>query len=417
MPHLKCLFQFPISMRKCASNPLLLLLLLLFFSAPVMGQNKEALQKQRDEINRQIKITSQLINETEENRRNTQSQLNLTSSKVELRKKLISNITQEIHELNANISENQKQIETLQADLERLKEEYGEMIYKAYVNRNSYDKILFIFSSDDFFQALKRTRYINQYSEYRARQAERILQTTEKLEDTQVELENQIAEKTTLLENEQSEQQELAGDLRKQESILSKLQNETRSLKKKLKQQEKERNKLNKEIQRIIEAEIAAAKKDNAGTFELTPEAAALSANFESNKGKLPWPVERGVITGSFGKHAHPVLPGITIENNGIDITTGKGETVRSVFEGTVTSVFTIPGAGKNIIISHGAYRTVYTNLREVFVTTGEDVSTKQALGILDTDEDEGKTIAHLEIWKISGSGTTKQNPALWIFK
>ncbi len=382
-----------------------------------MAQNKETLQKQRDEINKQIQITNQLINETEENRRNTQNQLNLTSSKVKLRKKLIATITQEIQELNEDISENQVQIKTLQDDLERLKKEYAEMIYRAYVNRNTYDKILFIFSSDDFFQALKRTRYINQYSEYRTRQADLIVKTTEKLQSSQEKLESQKSEKITLLENERTEQIALATDLQKQESILSKLQNESRSLKKKLNQQEKERNKLNKEIQRIIEAEIAAAKKNNAGTFELTPEAAALSASFESNKGKLPWPVERGVITSSFGRHSHPVLPGIMIENNGIDITTGKGETVRSVFNGTVTSVFTIPGAGKNIIISHGAYRTVYTNLQEVFVTTGENVSTKQAIGVLKTDEDEDKTIAHLEIWKISGSGTTKQDPELWIFK
>src|SRR5690554_1680929 len=413
----KCHSQFPPSMMKCAAKTVLSILLSFLVAGQVMAQSKEALQKQRDEINRQIQITNQLINETEKNRVNTQNQLNLTSSKVQLRKKLISTITQEIDQLNADIAENQAQIKTLHEDLERLKEEYAEMIYRAYVNRNTYDKILFIFSSDDFFQALKRTRYINQYSEYRARQADLIVKTTEKLQSSQEKLESQKSEKITLLENERAEQNALAADLKKQESILSKLQNESKSLKKKLSQQEKERNKLNKEIQRIIEAEIAAAKKSNDGTFELTPEAAALSASFENNKGKLPWPVERGVITSSFGKHAHPVLPGIMIENNGIDITTGKGETVRSVFNGTVTSVFTIPGAGKNIIISHGAYRTVYTNLQEVFVTTGETVSTKQAIGVLKTDEDENKTIAHLEIWKISGSGTTKQDPALWIFK
>ncbi len=413
----KCHSQFPTSMMKCAAKTVLSILLLFLVAGQVMAQSKEVLQKQRDEINRQIQITNQLINETEKNRVNTQNQLNLTSSKVQLRKKLISTITQEIDQLNSDIAENQAQIKTLHEDLERLKEEYAEMIYRAYVNRNTYDKILFIFSSDDFFQALKRTRYINQYSEYRARQADLIVNTTEKLQSSQEKLESQKSEKITLLENERAEQNALAADLKKQESILSKLQNESKSLKKKLNQQEKERNKLNKEIQRIIEAEIAAAKKSNDGTFELTPEAAAFSASFENNKGKLPWPVERGVITSSFGKHAHPVLPGIMIENNGIDITTGKGETVRSVFNGTVTSVFTIPGAGKNIIISHGAYRTVYTNLQEVFVTTGETVTTKQALGVLQTDEDENKTIAHLEIWKISGSGTTKQDPALWIYK
>lgn len=395
----------------------LLILLGFMWWGSAWSQNKEDLQKQRDELNKQIQVTNKLINETEESKQNTQSQLNLTSSKIELRKELIANITQEIRQLEADMAENQELIASLNEDLERLKSEYAEMIYRAYVNRNTYDKLLFIFSSEDFFQALKRTRYINQYSEYRARQAELIRQTAEKLRTKQEALEAQKEEKTALLQNERAEQEELATDLKRQQTILNKLQGESKSLKKKLKQQEQERNKLNKEIQRIIEAEIAAAKKDNAGTFSLTPEAAALSANFESNKGQLPWPVERGVITGSFGKHNHPVLPGIVIENNGIDITTEKGATARTIFEGTVTSVFTIPGAGKNIIISHGAYRSVYTNLQEVFVTTGEKVSTKQAIGVLQTDDEDGKTIAHLEIWKISGSGTTKQNPALWIFK
>ncbi len=416
MTPVECRFQSQRSMTKSVIKFLSVIVLLLILSAQAAAQGKEALQKQRDEINKQIQVTNQLLKETEDTRKNTQNQLNLTASKIQLRKKLITTITSEIAGLNSAIAENEQQINLLEEDLERLKKEYADMIYRAYVNRNTYDKLLFVFSSDDFFQALKRTRYINQYSEYRSRQAQLITNTTEKLQQTQLQLESQIEEKTQLLQNERAEQEALANDQRRQESIIGKLQSETKNLKKKLRQQEQERDKLNKEIQRIIEAEIAAAKKDNAGTFALTPEAAALSASFESNKGKLPWPIERGVITGRFGKQPHPVLPGITIENNGIDFTTSRGEQVRAIFEGTVTSVFTIPGAGKNIIISHGAYRSVYTNLQDVFVTTGDKVTTKQVLGILQTDEDENKTVAHLEIWKISGSGTTKQDPTQWIF-
>lgn len=403
-------------MKQFVSNSLLCLFGVLL-SVAALGQSKEDLQKKRDALNKQIQVTTRLISTTEANRKSTQNQLNLTTSKVELRRELIRTITQEIRQLNSEMAKNKADIEVLDSELERLKEEYAEMIYRAYVNRNTYDKLLFIFSSDDFFQALKRTRYINQYSKYRERQADLIRQTTEELARKQADLIAQKEEKTNLLEDERAEQAALNEDLSRQKSILADLQQESKKLKKTLQQQETERNKLNKEIQRIIEAEIAAAKKNNAGTFALTPEAAALSASFESNKGKLPWPVERGVITSSFGTHNHPVLPGIKIENNGIDITTDKGATARAIFEGTVTSVFTIPGAGKNIIISHGAYRSVYTNLQEVYITTGEKVSTKQALGIVQSDDDDGKTVAHLEIWKISGSGTTKQNPSLWIYK
>lgn len=412
-----CHFQFHPNMSRCRTKQSLLFGLALLFSLAGWSQSKTELQKKRDALNKQIQVTTQLIKETEANKRNTQNQLNLTRSKIQLRKELIATISQELTQLDDDMAANRTRIAALEADLERLKEEYAEMIYRAYVNRNTYDKLLFIFSSDDFFQALKRTRYINQYSEYRARQAELIKATTAELKEKQATLEAQKAEKIALLENEREAQSALSADLDQQKVILDELQSETRALRKKLQQQEQERNRLNKEIQRIIAAEIAAAKKDNAGTFALTPEAAALSANFEKNKGKLPWPVERGVITSSYGRHKHPVLPGIYIENNGIDITTSKGATARVIFEGTVTSVFTIPGAGKNIIVSHGAYRSVYTNLQEVFVTTGEKVSTKQALGVIQTDDDDGKTVAHLEIWKISGSGTTKQNPALWIYK
>jgi septal ring factor EnvC (AmiA/AmiB activator) len=395
----------------------LLFSVLLLLALNVAAQDKNALQKKRDELNKQIQLTNQLIGDTEKSQKTTQSQLGLINSKIQYRKELIGTINSEIREINQKITENNALVESLEEDLARLKKEYADMIYRAYVNRNPYDKLLYIFSADDFYQAIKRSRYLSQYAKYRERQAELIEKTTEKLNTKLAELQVQKEEKNELLKSEKSEQDKLAADRNKQQSALASLKQESKKLKKTLDQQQKERNKLNKEIQRIIEAEIAASKKDNKGAFVLTPEAAELSANFESNKGKLPWPVERGVITGTFGKHKHPVLPGITIENNGIDITTTKGEKVRSVFKGTVTSVFTIPGAGKNIIISHGAYRTVYTNLLEVYVTTGETVDTKQAIGVLMTDEEDKKTVAHLEIWKISSAGTTKQNPASWIYQ
>jgi murein DD-endopeptidase MepM/ murein hydrolase activator NlpD len=147
----------------------------------------------------------------------------------------------------------------------------------------------------------------------------------------------------------------------------------------------------------------------------LTPEAKELNADFEKNKGKLPWPVEKGVITSRYGKQPHPVLPGIVIENNGIDITTEKGAGVRAVFRGEVSSVIVIPGAGKAVIVSHGAYRTVYSNLRDVSVVKGQKVETKQVVGTVLTD-DNG-SVAHIEIWKITSEGLVKVDPALWIYR
>jgi murein DD-endopeptidase MepM/ murein hydrolase activator NlpD len=226
-----------------------------------------------------------------------------------------------------------------------------------------------------------------------------------------------INEKDALLKNEEQTRKDLSQDVVAQKTAVEGLQQEEKGLLQKLREQEKQREKLNKEIQRIIEAEIRASKKDNAGVFSLTPEAAALSASFESNKGKLPWPVERGVITAKFGQNPHPVLAGIMVPNNGVDIATSNNAAVRAVFQGTVSGVFSIPGAGQNVIINHGGYRTVYSNLKEVFVSKGQKVEIKQSIGTVLTDESSGKTEAHLEIWKVSESGTTKQDPALWIYR
>ena len=168
-------------------------------------------------------------------------------------------------------------------------------------------------------------------------------------------------------------------------------------------------------MRRIIEEEVKRNRGANKGTFTLTPEARELSADFEKNKGKLPWPVERGVITSGFGKQPHPVLPGIIIENNGIDITTEKGASVRALFRGEVSSVIVIPGAGKAVVVSHGAYRTVYSNLREASVAKGDKVETKQPIGTVMT-EDNSST-AHIELWKITSDGVIKVDPAVWLFR
>jgi septal ring factor EnvC (AmiA/AmiB activator) len=223
---------------------------------------------------------------------------------------------------------------------------------------------------------------------------------------------------------EQAEKQKLAADRNGQQSALSTLRKEEGRLKETQRKQQKQRNDLDAAIRKAIEESLkpkAAAKGGTAPAtsgkldLTLTPEAKELNADFEKNKGKLPWPVEKGVITSRFGKQPHPVLPGITIENNGVDITTEKGATVRSIFRGDVSSVIVIPGAGKAVILSHGAYRTVYSNLREVSVAKGQKVDTKQTVGTVLTD-DTG-SIAHIEVWKITAEGLVKVDPGPWLLR
>ena len=219
-----------------------------------------------------------------------------------------------------------------------------------------------------------------------------------------------------LIKEKEKEKEALNSTIASSKQTLGKLQQNESELRKQLKQQIKQRAKLNKEIDRIIAAEIKKSRKANAGTFKLTPEAKELSNKFSKNKGKLPWPTEKGVITGTFGIHSHPVLPGIKIENNGIDIATESGSVVRAVYKGTVSAILDFKNMGKAVIVNHGAYRTVYSNLNEVFVKQGQAVDTKQFLGTVLTNRQTGKTEAHFEILYINSKGQfIKQNPALWI--
>jgi len=396
---------------------LLFTLVCLSLSGLAQDKDKEELQKERDRISQEISLTNKLLQETRNNRDKVEGELSLLNKKINLREDFIRSLRGEISLYNRRIAANREKIEDLEKELTTLKENYADMVRFAQRTKRDEDRLMYIFASADFFQAVRRIRYLQQYTRYRQNQAKEIVATQDELNELNAGLLDVIAEKDQLISTEESTKKELTSDLAEQKSTVSNLQQEEKSLIKKLKKQEKQREELNKEIQRIIEAEIRASKKDNAGVFALTPEAAALSASFEKNKGKLPWPVERGVITSRFGNNPHPVLAGITVPNNGINIATNANATVRAVFEGTVSAVFSIPGAGQNIIINHGGYRSVYSNLKDVYVSKGQKVENKQSIGTVLSDEGSGKTESHLEIWKVDQSGTTKQDPALWIYK
>jgi septal ring factor EnvC (AmiA/AmiB activator) len=381
------------------------------------GQRKEDLQKERDKISAEINLTTKLIKEKQESRSKIEGELSLIVRKINLREDLINSLRREIALYNQRINDNKIEVNKLEAELAETKKNYAEMIRFAQRSNRAEDKLMYIFASSDFFQASQRVRHLRQIAQFREKQAKDIISQQAHLNGLNLELLKVINEKDALLQKEEQEKGELARDKSRQQGAVSGLKQEEKQLLKTLKQQEKQREKVNKEIQRIIEAEIRASKNDNSGVFALTPEAAALSASFESNKGKLPWPVERGVITAKFGNNAHPVLAGIMVPNNGVDIATSPNAEVRAVFQGTVSGVFSIPGAGANVIINHGGYRSVYSNLKEVRVSKGEKIDIKQVIGTVLSDEGTGKTEAHLEIWKVSEAGPVKQDPAIWIFR
>jgi len=280
----------------------------------------------------------------------------------------------------------------------------------------------YLFAASSFQQAYKRSRYLNQIGEQRKRQAVLIEGTRTTIDARLAGLKQQREEKSRLVGEQLVEKQKLNTDRTGQQSALNTLKKEEGRLRDTQRKQEVQRRELDQAIRRAIEAELkpkpklgSTAPASGKLDITLTPEAKELNADFEKNKGKLPWPVEKGVITSRFGKQPHPVLKGIVIENNGIDITTEKGSSVRAVFRGEVSSVIVIPGAGKAVIVSHGAYRTVYSNLRDVSVAKGQKVETKAPVGTVLSDENG--SVAHIEIWKITADGLVKVDPGLWIFR
>jgi septal ring factor EnvC (AmiA/AmiB activator) len=280
---------------------------------------------------------------------------------------------------------------------------------------------MFVFSSEDFNQAYKRLIYMRQIGEKRRRQAELISGTQKQLSQKKQDLESQMSEKQSLMDNELDQKTELEKDKKEQDKILTGLQQREEKLKRQLAEKQRAKNKLDRALNDLVRKEIESAKKKatasgkknvtNENVFTLTPEAQKLSSGFSNNRGRLPWPVEKGRISEAFGEHPHPELKGVKVNNNGVDIRSVAGSMARTVFEGEVTGVINIPGANSAVIIRHGEYLSVYSNLETVRVKKGDRVSTKQVIGKVFTDPETGFAELHLEIWK----GIQKLNPASWL--
>ena len=403
------------SYRKCWS----IAFALVIFAALIPLQNIEAqtdkasLTAERNRIEEQLRTTSRLISDAKKNRQAANSQVALIDKQIELREKLIRHHQSTIRSLERSVRGTDSEIRSLEGHIVALKEEYAEMIRQAYRLQLASNPLMFVFASDDFNQASHRFKMLQSYAEERKRQASEITGAQEELTDTRRELTDEQASVEQALEDQQKEMAALNDDRKDRAQLLSDLKKKERDLRKTQKAQEKERKRLNDEIKRIIEAELAAERASSKGEFALTPEGKIVSEAFEKNKASLPWPVHRGVVTGKFGRHSHPTIPGITVESNGVDITTDPSSNVYSIFDGNVSSVFSLPGAGKTIIITHGGYKTVYSNLQNVEIAKGDKVDRGRKIGEVMTLS-QGTAI-HFEIWKVAGDERSPQNPNSWL--
>ena len=361
------------------------LLLLLFLPALLFGQKtKEQLQKEKQENLRKIEQAERILKETAGEKQSTIGELNALNQRISVQQDLINSIRNEITLLNNEIDENNAIMSSLEEDVKRLKEEYGAMIYAAYKANTGFNKLTFLFSARSFNQFLMRLRYMEQYGDVRQQQARQIKRVQETLADQVTVIESRMSEKNILLADQLDRNEELAALKQDQSRIVRSLQQREKEIKKELEDTRKAVARLDKMINDIIKAEIEKARMAEKRTTEA---ATRLAADFAENKSKLPWPVS-GFVTQKFGKQAHPVFKNVTQDNHWITIQTKKEEKVKSVFEGEITTVAFVPLIGNTVIVSHGEYYSVYAGLRDVYVRSGQKVTTSQELGNILTNKD-----------------------------
>lgn len=407
----------------------LLLILALFFTPDVYAQkSKESLEKQIKTLQKDIETANKLLKETSKNKEVTLNQVSLMEQKIKNRQKLINACNEQIKMLDQNINQGENNIKTLNGELKKLQGEYAKMVEFAYKNRSHYDHLEFLFASDDFNQAFRRMRYIQQFSEARKTKMEQISGIRQKVSDEVETNRKNREEQALLLAEERSQQDALIKEKGELNDQVAKLKKKEGNIQQSIKDKQAQAKKFQKEIDKIIAEEIrkaneraakeAAKKAKDAKTattkpdkMALTPSEKALSTSFSANKGSLPWPVERGVISSSYGKHASSVSSKVTVTNNGIDIATTENARARCVFEGVVVSVVKPSASNIGVIIRHGDFFTVYSQLDEVFVSRGDKVRTKQDIGKIHTDRTEGKTELHFELRQ----GTETLNPSSWL--
>ena len=413
---------------------LLLTLVSPSYGQKTKGKSKKQLQSEITSLQKEISTANQLLKKTTKDKEMTLNEVNILDKKIKQREKLITAYNDQIAVLDEEINAGQSNIKALNSDLSKLQKEYAKMIVFANKNRSHYDRLSFIFASKDFNQAFSRLRYIREFTDARKKKMEQIASTERQISSAVEASQQAREEQTALLKDEKAQQDALKKEKEQLNGQVAKLKKKEGSIQQDIKNKQQQAKKLQKAIDDIIAEEIRKANEEaerkrreeaakNKGKttaptpkekgMALTPAEKTLSANFVNNKGKLPWPVERGVISSSYGKHTSVVSDKVTVTNNGIDIATTENAQARAVFDGEVSSVTKLTGANTVVILRHGEYFTVYSNLENVTVKRGDKVKTKQNLGTVHTNKTEGKTELHFELLKEQ----SRQNPANWLSK
>lgn len=417
-------------------------IVLIFFVYSAVAQNsKTSLEKKKKKLEQEIQLINQMLKETSINKKLSISQIIILKKKLEMREELIQTIQQEIAKTNNEIEKTNQNIDALQKDLKKLKSEYARMLQLAQKKHSfkNFDDLIFLFSAQDFYQAYQRLKYIQEYSRYREKQGKEIIAHQKKLEEQVQLLQQQLAEKQQLLGQEEQEKQTLAQEKQEEEQELQQIQKKEKELRAELEKKKKQAQELQLAIKKLIEEEIKRKKEEAEKMAKLkaekekektsikikeknkesekpmvpilSKEAEITGNNFELNKGKLPWPISSGFICANYGEYEHPAIKGFVMFNNGIELCSNQPMKVHSVFNGEVTGIALSPMGGKLVIIRHGEYLTVYSNLQEVYVKQGDKVNAKQVIGTVMYNTDENKYSLNFQVWK----GQKTMDPKGWL--
>ena len=390
-------------------------ILLIFFAAisvTFAQGDRSKLEKEKKATVQKISDGEKILKETEEAKEANIGQLNALNRQIENREALIRSMRGEVNLLKAEIGEINIIIGSMEKDLKNLKKEYAAMVYAANKAKNQQNRLLFLFSAKTFNQFFMRLKYMKQYSEARTEQVRQIELVKNVLNKQKEDVETKKNDQDILLKKRIVENNKLLTLKIKQKDLIADLSVKESDLKDDLEAKKKAVAKLDKLISDIIKAEIAAnAKKGkSSGKVTVTPEMALISSSFAGNKKRIPWPVSKGFVSAKFGLNNHPVLKGVKVPNDGIDIQTPKNEQIRSVFDGKVSKVAFIPGMNHVVIIKHGEYLTVYARLKEVYVEAGQEIKAKDAVGEIYTDN-KGISEMNFQVWK----NYEKMNPESWL--
>lgn len=392
------------------------LLLFISLSLGLKAQNYQERQKQLEaqkiSIKKEIQQINNLINDSRKKSRGLADELEDIQLKISVRDRLIRINNSQVNNLNNIISNQNERIADLEVDLKKLKDEYSKIVYSSYKKRSSEMKLMFLFASDNINQAFRRFQYFKQYSKYRKEQANKIVSLQEEISNNIDSLDKRKIEKQNVVKENQSVRQTLNQERNQQNNLYNNLLKDQKNYAVEIQEKEKQARLIDNEIQKLIRLAIAESNNNNnSSNFALTPEGRLISSNFQSNKGRLPWPVREGVITRRFGTQPHPVVRTTTINSNGISIATSANSIAYSVFEGEVLSVYGFSGGNPGVLIRHGKYISNYQNLSSIFVKKGDKVMANDEIGIVFTNESTGKTVLKFNIF----NELKPENPTIWL--